>query len=396
MNVNSLEHVVPRVASALTITIRSCLLAIAAFELAGGILAGAQPTGTSDRRYEGWEHSGSLWILTTPEGADLPAACLERDFPLLVRLNRHNFDFRQAKRHGEDLRFSDSRGETLAYQIDEWDVAGQAAAIWVRIPLIKGEARQEIRMYWGKPDASSESGGAAVFNAENGFRSVMHLDDALKDEAGSLIPFNAGSTSVRGIIGTCRHCTPGTGVNGGEHITNYPYSDGPFTSEAWFRPEAAGTDVLGWGRYATRYNGQTGDGNEVVISIGSPPRIGWSSDGPGGAWSSEPLAMRRWHHVAATYVDGTSRIYLDGKLAGSNFHRGAMSVVRDIGLKVGGMRGGFNYAGDIDEVRISHVARSPDWIKLEYENQKDRQTLVGSLVQPGSAFTVSTGRNQGR
>jgi hypothetical protein len=33
--------------------------------------------------------------------------------------------------------------------------------------------------------------------------------------------------------------------------------------------------------------------------------------------------------------------------------------------------------------------RSADWIKLQYENQKANQTLVGPLVQPGNEFSVS-------
>jgi hypothetical protein len=37
---------------------------------------------TTSAQYEGWRHSGSLTILTTPEGADLPATVVERDFPL--------------------------------------------------------------------------------------------------------------------------------------------------------------------------------------------------------------------------------------------------------------------------------------------------------------------------
>ena len=344
---------------------------------------------TAHAQYQGWTHSGSLWILTTPEGADLPAMCSESNFPLLVRLSRENFSFDQARASGEDIRFTDSSGAPLAYQIEQWDATKGTASIWVKIPAIKGNARQEIKMHWGKADAKSESNGSAVFNATNGFCTVMHMDDTLNDEVGTITPKDAGSTDVAGMIGKGRHFTPGKGINGGDHITNYPYSDMPFTSEGWFRPEAAGAAAFGWGRYATRYNGRTGDGNEVVINFGSPPSVSWWSDGPGGVAALATPVMGRWCHVAATYCDGTSQIFVDGKLAGTNYHKAAMSVVRDIGMTVGGLRGSFQFAGAIDELRVSRLARSADWIKLEYENQKARQTLVGSLVQPGSDFSVS-------
>lgn len=34
------------------------------------------PRGMADVRYSGWEHSGPLWINTTPEGANLPAGAV--------------------------------------------------------------------------------------------------------------------------------------------------------------------------------------------------------------------------------------------------------------------------------------------------------------------------------
>ncbi|MCX6880532.1 MAG: hypothetical protein NTW21_43010 [Verrucomicrobia bacterium] len=43
----------------------------------------------------------------------------------------------------------------------------------------------------------------------------------------------------------------------------------------------------------------------------------------------------------------------------------------------------------MDEVRISQAARSANWVKLEYENQKALQTLVGNFVQPGTTFAVT-------
>ena len=38
---------------------------------------------------------------------------------------------------------------------------------------------------------------------------------------------------------------------------------------------------------------------------------------------------------------------------------------------------------------MSKVARSAEWVRLEFENQKPLQTLVGPLVQAGAAFAVS-------
>ena len=57
-------------------------------------------------QYGDWKHSGSMYIVTTPEGANLPTAAEEKNFPLLVRIHRDYFDFSQAKPRGEDIRFS--------------------------------------------------------------------------------------------------------------------------------------------------------------------------------------------------------------------------------------------------------------------------------------------------
>ena len=343
---------------------------------------------TASAQYDGWQHEGSLYILTTPEGANLPATALEEGFPLLVRLHKGMFDFSQAKASGEDIRFS-AGGKSLAYQVEDWDASKGTASIWVRIPVIRGDARQEIKMHWGQADAVSESNGAAVFNSDNGFASVLHLDEALQDELGGVTPKDEGSTVATGMIGKSRHFAASSGINCGDHITNYPYSDHPFTSEAWFRAEAAGKSILYWGRYATRLNGNTGDGNEVAISIGSPAQLSWGSDGPGGAAAGTAPVLRQWYHVAATYSNGTSRIYVNGKLEGSNYHRAAMSLTTNVMMTIGGMRGNYDFVGGIDEVRVSRVARSADWLRLEYENQKAQQTLVGTLVQPGNAYSVS-------
>ena len=344
---------------------------------------------TATAQYPGWKQEGTFYILTTPEGANLPANATEVNFPVLVRLNKGTFDFAQAKADGADLRFS-AAGMPLAYQIEEWDPAKGTASIWVKIPVLKGNAHQEIKIHWGKTDALNESNGAAVFNTENGYATVMHMDENLKDEAGSITPINVGSTVVTGVIGKGRNVMAGKGINGGDHVTNYPFSNAPFTSEIWCRSEAYGAPVFGWGRYAKRFNGKTGDGNEVVITIGAPPSISWGSDGPGGANATIFPMLGQWYHVAATYSNGVSQIFVNGQLEGSR--KGgptAMSMMNDVCMTIGGMRGSYRFTGDVDEVRVSRVARSVDWLRLEYENQKSSQSLVGCLVQQGNSFSAS-------
>ncbi|KAB2640689.1 MAG: DUF2341 domain-containing protein, partial [Verrucomicrobia bacterium] len=216
-------------------------------------------------QYPGWQHAGSMYILTTPEGANLSATSVEEGFPLLVRLNRDGFDFSQAKTNGEDIRFADATGKPLAYQIEEWDPAAGTASIWVRIPAIKGNAHQAIKMFWGKTDAAGESSGAAVFNESNGYLCVYHLTDPVKDEVGALTAKDTGTTASAGMIGRSRRFDAGKGINCGENIANFPNGSNPHSTEVWFKAEKPNTHPVAWGNEQAQ--------GKVTMVFKSPPRV---------------------------------------------------------------------------------------------------------------------------
>jgi len=338
--------------------------------------------GTASAQYPKWRHSGSMYILTTPEGANLPATASEGGFPLLVRLDRDFFDFSQAKAGGEDIRFA-ADGKPLAYQVEEWDPARGAASIWVRIPLIRGNARQEIHLHWGKADAASESRGTAVFNESNGYLSVWHMNGPVQDEVGTLESRDTGTTATAGVIGPARHFAGGQGVFCGDRITNYPSGSQPHSSEAWFRPAKPNCTVLAWGNEQAQ--------GKVVMQFRSPPHINmdcYFSDA--NVQSRGTLPLSQWVQVVHTYEKGEARVYVNGVLDGLSRKAGApLSIKRPARLWLGGWYDNFDFVGDIDEARISKVARSADWVRLQYENQKPLQTLAGPVVQPGSDFSVS-------
>ena len=356
------------------------------FPLCTGILLAFM--GTAAAQYPGWQRTGSFFILTTPEGADLPASATEKDFPLLVRLNKNNFNFTQAKANGEDLRFS-AAGKPLDYQIEAWNATAGTASVWLRIPLIRGNARQEIKMHWGKPDAATESNGAAVFNAANGYACVMHFGDAadpVKDETGNLKPTDSGTSSSPGMIGSGRNFSDGTGILGGKGITTFPAGAEPHTTEAWIRPFTGNRRFVTWGGRAPLSSAQ-------VLMSGVPYRITtWTEGSAGGnVDGNQILDLFQWYHVAYVYQNGNPRIYVNGVLDAEAKGRAPMNIPTAIEMYIGFEWGSTTYCfnGDMDEMRVSKVARSADWIKLQYENQKPLQTLAGPLVRTGNAFSVS-------
>jgi len=335
--------------------------------------SGVVPGETAAVKYRAWQHSGSLFLLTTPEGANLPVTASEDNFPLLVRLNKDWFNFSAAKAHGEDIRFATVAGTPLAYQIDHWDAVVGTASIWVRVPTIQGNTRQEIKIYWGSADAKSESSGSAVFNKSNGYLSVWHMNDSVKDDAGTVESMDLGTTSSSGMIGRGRHFSGGRGINCGEKITTYPFASSPHTSEAWFRPEKLNTTIINWGKQ---------DGVSMRL-LSTPAHISINSHG-GSIHATSVLQKSEWVQVVYTYNGQGGQVYLNGRLDVPAAIPSTMQILTPVRMEIGG-----GFFGDMDEVRISRWARSADWVKLQFENQKPQQTVVGPLVQPGKDFSVS-------
>jgi len=330
-------------------------------------------------------NSGTLWIDTTPNGADLPAAAVLEGFPLLVRLHADWFDFTLARPRGADLRFFGSDGKPLAFQIEQWNPEQGTASVWVRVPLIKGQDRQPITMQW-RGDSAQPLSDQKVFDATNGFVTVIHMAGEARDETGLLLLKDTGTADVDGVIGQGRRFDGKGGITGGDAIVALPQGSSPSSSQAWIRVRKPNSRILAWGREEPQ--------GKVVMQFRSPPHIGtdcWFSDG--NAESQSRLPMDEWIHVVHTYGPDGGRIYVNGKLDSVPPRKGTpLALKTPAHFRVGGFRDAFDFVGEIDEVRISNVARSGDWIRMEYENQKPRQTAVGHLVQPGRSFSVKPER----
>jgi hypothetical protein len=360
-------------------------------------------------QYGDWKHAGSMYIITTPDGANLPASASEKDFPLLVRLHKDFFDFSQTNPHGEDIRFSANR-KPLAYQIEHWDASAGNAAVWVRIPTIKGNDQQAIKMHWGNGNASSESNGEQVFQTSKGFAGVWHLGDNLEDAtSNNLDGFNRPdkpTTNTSGIIGDAQEfglnkflVVRPPGAQRDRRVTCMPSGNADRTMSAWVNPKNfeshnwAQASIGGWGEpergqkpnMGLSYFTMTGRGQPRFHLYGFDPRC------------ASNLPRNQWRHIALSVSENMVRFYVDGVL-NRTIDNNSRSVSKlgtlntpastpvDLGDHGNG-RGPFN--GAMDEVRFESVARSSNWLKLCVENQKPLHSLVGPLVQDENVFSVS-------
>lgn len=343
--------------------------------LGAGLLAAAPP-------FPAWSHSASIFILTTPKGADLPANASVQDFPLLVRLHRDHFPFDEAASDGRDVRFS-VNGTALPYEIDHWDTADGVAALWVRVPEIQGNARQEITIHWGRDDVESASDGKAVFDASNGYLGVWHLGSEVREVLGNFDSQDRGTKAAPGLIGEARGFDGAGGISGGRDLRILPQGAAPHSTQGWFRAETANGRLVCWGNEKRA--------GKVQMTYQSPPGVGVDCYfSAGNVRSRLPQGGGEWTQAVHTYEDGQAVLYLNGvKQVAGNPRAGAMALERPAGLWLGGWYDRYDFSGALDEVRISKVARSAEWVRLEYENQKEQQTLVGPVVQEGSDFSVS-------
>ena len=89
---------------------------------------------TASAQYSGWQHSGSLYILTTPEGANLPSTSEVKEFPLLVLLDKKTFDFPNASSVLVFLCISDETVSDDPLAVAVFDVNDRLTDVYLRTP----------------------------------------------------------------------------------------------------------------------------------------------------------------------------------------------------------------------------------------------------------------------
>ena len=314
------------------------------------------------------------------------------DFPVLVVLNSGNIDYALTKDDGSDLRFFAADGTPLAYQIEQWNEAGDSS-VWVRVPQITGgSSNDSITMYYGNAAANPVSDVAGVWDSD--FVGVWHLNE---EQAGAGNSGTYKDATGQGHDGIDRVAATGQegqvtdgqqfGANDWIEIDHDPSLDlkDSMTISFWIKPTSdSGTfnrvvEKGLWGFNDSYYFGGGNGTNDLTFYLNGQGVIDTPDD---------VLTVGVWQHAAVSYTSngdgtGTARLYLDGvEIATGNYTNGA--VAGNTGrLAIGHPDASYDFDGFIDEVQISKTDRSADWIAAQYQATKN--AFGSEFVQFGAA-----------
>lgn len=294
----------------------------------------------------------------------------------------------------------------LPWETETYDAVNGIWKVWVQVPMLTMAAHTTLFVCYGSPAVTTQQnvGSFAVANVWNSnYKAVWHFPDGssllAKDSTSNA---NDGTlvntpTPIAGQVdgaasfvrASSQYITGGTGAS-----LNIA---GSITLEAWilssdFSLNANGRIIStlinsgGWKGYELYFGSnviefQFGDGTSLQHQ-GSPTIA-----------TSNTI-----YHVAGTSTPGSTKVYRNGVDTAVSTVSGLVSLAGGTLYISQWPAGGAAYwQGWIDELRISDIARSGDWIATGYANTNAPLTFnaIGSEITPvpaGGAQSVLSGR----
>ena len=291
-----------------------------------------------------------------------------------------------------DCIYTDASDNLLPFERVAHDAATGEHEHWVKCSL-SHTADTVIHRYYGQSSVADVQNPTAVWSS--GYVGVYHFGDGSSVDLHDSTGLNA------------------TGTNHGTTATSGPFGGGAISADSSYSqyvnlgPVAGFSDltVQAWGNRTT-YNNTSGNLVNKVSATGGYKLFGagaffnagieiFDATGAGAqACSNFTLAVGTWGCIIGTYTLGFVKFYWDCSLIATN----TTPVVLASGTANTTLEqadsGGQWFNGIIDEVRISSVARSADWIAAEYNNQQTVSSFM-SLSTPATGSAVRRPRSFG-
>ena len=312
-----------------------------------------------------WSYRKKLTIDTKPTGANIMGALNE--YPVLVRLHGGNFKyFLDAKPDASDFRFiADDDKTPLKFHIEKFDPLSEIALIWLKIPVITANTdKNNVWLYYGNASAVTAQDTAGTYDANH--VAVYHFDTeekVLQDATayGNNITQSGAKYTPASIIGGGLQFSDEASIVLNPTLISSLDTTTGFTISFWLRIKFASTDDV---FYAM-------GNDEQSILIGHDASGLYVRAEKSGTTHAEmrapPLSINTWQHIALTVNPQGLALYLDGqKISNTPAFLEKFTGKAMLGSDLDGAR---TPTADFDELQLSKVVRSPDWLSAMVSSQ---------------------------
>ncbi|MBU4129116.1 DUF2341 domain-containing protein, partial [bacterium] len=308
----------------------------------------------------------------------------------LTDLKSYAYDGKVAKNNGHDIIFVDDDNSTLLnYEREKYDPTTGEIAYWIKTD-ISSTTDKTIYMYYGNSGASDVSTTTGVW--DDNFVMVQHMhhdwdasavDSTKYDNDGTNTNFYSATSSVSTgqVDGAIDFDGVDDYVNVGQTAFFNSVFASSFTLSIWINPTS---------------NLVTNDAF-LGIGLGGPEGMRWKNAGDSD-WQN--IVINGTSFTASTTLSANTPAYISVTVGSSNvvfYHNGIIDGVPLTGqpgyinavkaFQFGGTNSSYSFPGLIDEVRISNVARTAQWIATEYNNQSDVASFLTIGAEESSATT---------
>ncbi len=303
------------------------------------------------------------------------------NFPVLISIShadlRHTSNGGHVQNaNGYDIVFSSGCTTALPHQIERYTSTGTTGTLvaWVQVPLLNAGVNTTIYMYYGKTGITVNPSTDNVWDAN--YVGVYHLsNENFTDASGTgNNGINSGTNNVTNAkIAGGRNFDPT-----GEYIQlpTSGWSANSGTVSVWGSSDA----FTGNHQYFFGHTSQPSFNNRIQI---------YTDDSNGyldvGLGNSHALAggnifdlnTGQWYYIVLTWNAGNYAAYVNGNSVASGTYAPLTEIgtLADIGNQGEPAMRNESFDGQLDEVRISNVSRSANWILTEYRNQNSPSTF---------------------
>ncbi|MGV8162089.1 MAG: DUF2341 domain-containing protein, partial [Candidatus Nanoarchaeia archaeon] len=323
----------------------------------------------------GWSFRKQITIDKTKVNGELS------NFPVLIELIDVNM-IGKTQADGDDILFKSYDGLTkFDHEIELFDSGAGHLVAWVKVPSVSSSVDTILYMYYGNADADNQQNPEAVWDSN--YLAVHHLEEISGTVFDSTSNNNDGTPQngvVQNVAGKIDGADSFDGSNDRTVLPRLFDSENQFTFEGWMNSGSKhGYAISQW------------DSNNGAFLQYYPVDNTFQFFNNGNALKKTSSA-NQWHYVVGTFNGTVAQLFVDGGIpvtmdSSVSWPNQALYL----GDRSAGSRA---FLGSLDEIRVSNIARSEDYIKTNYNNQNNPSTFaIVSLEETPISKPIVTNEN---